>query len=239
MPPLNLQPYAKTSNRPYVTTVLAMSADGKISNPQRGAARFPSAADQHHLEKRLAIADATLFGAGTLRAYGTTALIKDAKLLEKRRQNTQHPQPIHIVCSRSGQLDPTAKFFTQPIPRWLLTTSHGAANWQDTDHFERLWIAPTVPTGQDFAWEQILTKLKALNIHQLIIMGGGQLVAALMAADLIDELWLTICPLIIGGDKSPTPCDGDGFSLDNAPRFTLISHQTVGNEVFLNYKRHR
>ncbi|MEM8614219.1 MAG: RibD family protein [Cyanobacteria bacterium P01_H01_bin.105] len=226
-------------NRPHITTILAMSADGKISDTHRTAARFPSIADQHHLEQCLAIADATLFGASTLRAYGTTALIKDPDLLKKRRQRTQRPQPIQIVCSRSGYLDRTARFFDQPVPRWLLTTPQGAANWQGTEHFEQIWSAFTESEDNRFDWQQILTELKTIGVHHLVVMGGGQLVAMLMEADLIDELWLTVCPLIIGGQQSPTPCDGNGFSLENAPRFTLRSNQTVGDEVFLNYQRQR
>ncbi len=216
-----------------------MSADGKISDVQRSAARFPSNADQHHLEQRLADADATLFGAGTLRAYGTTALIKDPGLLEKRRQRAQSAQPLQIVCSVSGDLDPNAPFFSQPVPRWLLTTSKGVEPWQMNRRFDRLWIAPTKPDDICFDWQQILAELTPLGIHHLVVMGGGQLVADLMAADLIDELWLTVCPLIIGGYSAPTPCDGHGFSLDKAPRFSLISSQVMGDEVFLNYQRQR
>ena len=216
-----------------------MSADGKISDAQRTAARFPSSADQHHLEQRLAIADATLFGASTLRAYGTTALVKTPELLAQRHQRAQSPQPIHIVCSRSGQLDTNIRFFHQPVSRWLLTTVDGAANWTETAPFERIWIAPTATENKQFDWKQILTKLKTLGIDRLMVMGGGQLVARLMEADLIDDLWLTICPLIIGGKNSPTPCDGDGFALANAPKFTLISQHTIDNEVFLNYRRQR
>ena len=63
-----------------------MSADGKITDARHGAARFPSAADGRHLEQCLSTADATLFGANTLRAYGTTALITNPTLLEQRRQ---------------------------------------------------------------------------------------------------------------------------------------------------------
>lgn len=233
------QAHFEPTYRPYVATVLAMSADGKISDAHRIAARFPSGADQQHLEQRLAIADATLFGADTLRAYGTTALVKDPELLEKRRQRAQHPQPIHIVCSRSGQLDANARFFSQPVSRWLLTTIEGTAKWSEQGPFERIWIAPTVSAAKQFDWTQILTELKTLGIHQLIVMGGGQLVARLMEVDLIDELWLTVCPLIIGGKNSPTPCDGNGFSLKNAPRLTLISNQTIGDEVFLHYRRQR
>lgn len=228
-----------SASRPHVTTVLAVSADGKISDSQRTAARFPSITDQHHLEQRLARADATLFGASTLRAYGTTALIKHPALLEKRRQKGQQPQPIHIVCSNSGQLDPRARFFTQPVPRWLLTTPHGAANWQGQDQFERIWIAPMDPVETRFDWKQFLIELKTLGVHQLMVMGGGQLVAMLMEVDLIDELWLTLCPLIIGGKDAPTACDGIGFSLEKAPRFMLMSNEAVGNEVFLHYRRQR
>lgn len=230
---------SKTTERPYVTTILAMSVDGKISDSYRNAARFPSFADQQHLERCLATADAALFGAGTLRAYGTTALIKTPELLATRRQKTQRPQPLQIVCSRSGGLDPMVRFFRQPIHRWLLTTHNGAKNWQGTGHFERVWVAPTDLDKQDFDWQQILTELKASGIHHLVVMGGGQLVAKLMSADFIDELWLTVCPVVIGGKNAPTPCDGHGFSLDNAPRFSLVSNQTVGDEVFLNYRRQR
>ncbi len=238
MPPAHKRSHKPTS-RPHVTTILAMSADGKISDTHRTAARFPSNADQRHLEQCLAKADATLFGAGTLRAYGTTAIIKDLDLLEKRRQHQKNPQPLQIVCSASGQLDPTAPFFSQPVPRWLITTARGGEPWQGKDNFERIWNAPTQQNTNHFDWQQILTELKTLGNHHLVVMGGGQLVADLMAIDLIDELWLTICPLIIGGYNAPTPCDGPGFSLANAPRFRLISNQTIGNEVFLNYQRQR
>ncbi|MEM9264580.1 MAG: RibD family protein [Cyanobacteria bacterium P01_F01_bin.13] len=225
--------------RPRITTILAMSADGKISDVLHSAARFPSAVDQGHLERCLATADATLFGAGTLRAYGTTALVKNPMLLEKRCQKEQSPQPIQIVCSRSGQLNPTARFFSQPVSRWLLTTATGADQWHGHKGFERIWPAPINPDDGQFNWLKILLELKTLNIRHLVLMGGGQLVASLMAIDVIDELWLTICPLVIGGQQAPTPCDGEGFSLVNAPRFTLISNQTMGDEVFLHYQRRR
>lgn len=226
-------------HRPHVTAIVAMSADGKISDVYRTAARFPSPHDQQHLEQCLANADATLFGAGTLRAYGTTALIKDPALLAKRHQQKRRPQPIHIVCSPSGQLNPDANFFKQPLSRWLLTTTTGAQTWQDLEKFERIWSAPTRADDYLFDWPQIVTELSLFHIHHLLVMGGGQLVAALMAVDLIDDLWLTICPLIIGGQQAPTPCDGDGFSLNDAPRFTLVANQTIEDEVFLHYQRLR
>lgn len=216
-----------------------MSADGKISDAHRTAARFPSAADKRHLETWVADADATLFGAATLRAYGTTALVKDTSLLAIRHRQQRPPQPIHIVCSPSGQLPPDIPFFRQPVPRWLLTTAAGSQGWQGQQQFERVWTAPHQGTEERFHWPTIFAELKTRRIHHLLIMGGGQLVADLMAHDLIDELRLTICPLIIGGQTAPTPCDGSGFSLQDAPRLTLVGHKTIDDEVFLHYRRQR
>ena len=229
------QPAAPGEPRPWVRTVLAMSLDGKISDRGRRAARFPSAVDQQHLEQQLAWSDAALFGAGTLRAYGTSLRVRRDELLHQRQQRGQPPQPIHIVCSRSGALDPAMVFFEQPLPRWLLTSPTGHQRWQGQHQFERVWAGPMAADG--FDWVAVLAELHQAGITRLLLMGGGQLVATLARLDLIDELRLTICPLLLGGSQAPTICDGDGFSLDQAPWFELVSAKPAADEIFLHYRR--
>ena len=118
-------------HRPHTTVVLAMSADGKIADFRRSPARFGSGADKAHLEKQIAASDAVLFGAGTLRAYGTTLTVSQPTLLQHRIQKGKPTQPVHIVISHSADLNPEINFFRQPIKRWLLTTTAGAISWQE------------------------------------------------------------------------------------------------------------
>ncbi|MEO1591220.1 MAG: RibD family protein [Cyanobacteria bacterium J06632_22] len=229
---------------PHTTVVLAMSVDGKISDRDRSPARFPSPQDQQHLQARVAEADATLFGAGTLRAYGTTMPVRNPALLAQRQRQGQSVQPVQIVCSMGAQLDPNLRFFTQPGPRWLLTGPVGAALWplasqtsepRSEPKFSDVlpWLGePSTPTN----WKAIFARLRKRGIRRLLVMGGGQLVAALAAAHVIDELWLTVCPLLIGGQTAPTPMDGLGFHINAAPRFQLISAESLGDEVFLHYR---
>ncbi|CCH67536.1 5-amino-6-(5-phosphoribosylamino)uracil reductase [Richelia intracellularis HH01] len=99
-------------NRPYITAVLAMSVDGKIADTMRAPARFTSRVDKMHLEEQIAATDAVLFGAGTLRAYGTTLTISHPQLLHQRRERGKPPQPIHMVVSNLAQIDPNIRFFT-------------------------------------------------------------------------------------------------------------------------------
>ncbi|MBW4658411.1 MAG: RibD family protein [Drouetiella hepatica Uher 2000/2452] len=219
--------------RAHGTVVLAMSADGKIADRERSPARFGSTADRLHLETQMAQADGVLFGAETLRTYGTTLRITQPDLLQQRQQQDKFPQPIHIVCSSSGRLDPECRFFQQAVPRWLMTTPEGAMGWSDRPEFERVLVAcsPAPPTN----WHQIFQQLAALGLEKIVVTGGGQLVASLLEAGVIDEIWLTVCPLILGGAQSPTPVDGYGFPAHLAPRLELLSTQVMGSEVFLHY----
>jgi 5-amino-6-(5-phosphoribosylamino)uracil reductase len=61
----------------------------------------------------------------------------------------------------------------------------------------------------------------------------------MLAVDLIDEMWLTVCPLLLGGTNAPTPVAGSGFPENLAPRLELLSAQAEGQEVFLHYRLQR
>mgnify|MGYP002777984427 FL=1 len=270
-----------------------MSADGKIADARRSPARFSSQRDRHHLEQQIAAADATLFGAGTLRAYGTTLSVSDAKLLYQRIQNFQKSQPIQILASASANIDPQWRFFRQPVPRWLLTSAAGAKYWQGRSEFERVIVGEQgktrgtrgqgrqgdkedkgdkgdkgdkedkkadetegattnyqlpitdsrLPTPDSrlptIDWTFALEQLFSLGIKRLAVLGGGELVAAMLAVDLIDEMWLTVCPLLLGGTNAPSPVAGIGFPENLAPRLELLSAQAEGQEVFLHYRLQR
>jgi 5-amino-6-(5-phosphoribosylamino)uracil reductase len=219
--------------RPHTTVVLAMSADGKIADVTRSPARFGSITDKAHLETQIAAKDAVLFGAGTLRAYGTTLTVSHRDLLKHRKDNGKPPQPVHIVLSDSGEFNRDLRFFQQPVERWLLSTATGARFWQARAEFKRILVFETPAGKVDLCGA--LEHLTILGIAQLGILGGGKLVANFLKLNLIDEIWLTICPLILGGEDAPTPVEGSGFLAQMAPKLQLLEVRTQNQEVFLHY----
>lgn len=221
-------------NRPQTTVILAMSADGKISDQMRSPARFGSEQDKLHLEKQVAQMDGVLFGAGTLNAYQTTIKITDPELLKYRKRHGKPPQPIQIVVSASGNINPNLRFFQQSVPHWLLTTNQGKQLWNNTEGFENIII--TDHNNHQINWSMAFEQFQKLGLNKLGILGGGQLVASLLKQNLIDQFWLTICPLILSGRNSPSPADGEGFLSAVAPRLQLLEVQTIGQEVFLHYQ---
>lgn len=252
-------------HRPHTTVVLAMSVDGKIADVKRSPARFSSLTDKTHLEQQIAASDAVLFGAGTLRAYSTTMRVSHPQLLEQRKQCSLPPQPVQILASLQANIDPQLRFFHQPVPRWLLTTSVGAKHWQERPEFEKIIVCQTTEARakgsegdgevgrnppitsashpltphSSIDWVVAVQQLADLGVKRLAVLGGGQLVASMLAADLIDEFWLTVCPLILGGASSPTPVEGMGFDTALAPRLELLSVQAKEQEVFLHYRLQR
>jgi 5-amino-6-(5-phosphoribosylamino)uracil reductase len=228
-----VEPDFPQGSRPHTTVILAMSADGKIADRDRQAARFSSAADLHHLETLIAQADGVLFGANTLRAYGTCLTVRQPELLDGRSHRHQPPQPIQIVCSGSGKLDPQGRFFRQAVPRWLITTASGAKPWQGAVAFDQIL---TLPDDSPTDWPTLAQQLRTRGIAKLALLGGGTLVAAWLEAGLVDELYLTVCPLLIGGGTAPTPVDGTGRLISKALPLTLISAHTIDSEVFLHYR---
>jgi len=225
------------NNRPYTTVILAMTADGKIADYQKSPARFGSANDKLHLQQQVALADGVIFGANTLRAYETTISVSKPKLLLERQMRSQSPQPIQIVVSASANLNPQWRFFQQSVPRWLITKIENMKIWQAKPEFE--CILPTKFIGDDNSeidWNSIFVQLNELGLHQLAILGGGELIASLLSANLIDELWLTICPIIFGGIDAPTPIAGKGLTQLEGKRLKLIQVKQLEQEIFLNYQ---
>lgn len=225
------------TQRPHATVILAMSADGKISNIARSLGKFASSNDYAHLEEQVAAADAVIGGAGTLRSGGTAMRVTSDRLLQMRQQQGKPPQPIQIIGSRSGDIDPNLPFFHQPIPRWLITTREGAIVWRNKPAFDRL-LTPQTPDG-DIDWHAAFENLAKSGIERLAVLGGGSFVASLLAANLINEFWLTVCPIIFGGATAPTPVDGEGFMPQLPHSLELLEVRQVEQEVFLHYQVRR
>lgn len=215
-------------SRPYTIAVLASSLDGRLARAEALGQRIASAYDFQHLEQQVAQVDAVLFGAATLRLGGTAMRLQSPHLIAEREHQGRSPQPLQIVCSASGELDLNLCFFRQPIRRALLTTEKGVSRWQGSPAFDHCWSAGV----EKIDWRQALTHIQGAGVQTLAVLGGGQLVASLLQMAAIDELWLTLCPLLLGSVAPSLYPEEIAFS----GRLTLLNVLPVGNEVYLHYR---
>ncbi|TWB90360.1 5-amino-6-(5-phosphoribosylamino)uracil reductase [Synechococcus sp. Ace-Pa] len=207
--------------------VLAVSLDGRLAPPSGGAAQLGGRGDRQVLEEALAWADGCLIGAGTLRQHGDTCLIHRPQLLEARLGSCRSPQPIAVVVSRQGLLDPCLPFFDQPLERWLLQAGPLRASGVRAG-FSRLLRLE--------AWPESLEALQRLGLERLVLLGGAELASALLAEQLVDELQLTVCPVLLGGPHGWVP-----WAASIPPQnWDLLEQRPLGEgELLLRYRRVR
>ncbi len=223
-------------DRPYTNAILAVSLDGKITTAEGGPPRFASKTDKRHLMEQRARADAVLLGGASVRNENPR-LVVGKRFETERRRRGQSLQPMVAVVSASGNLGPDPRFLqTQGEVRlYTSTQSRGPRN-----HLPGLEVI-RMPAGKDgeLPLGRIVAGLWNSGVRKLQCEGGGELVQRMLRLDLIDELSLTICPVVIGGRTTPSAAGGSGFSLAEIARFGLVSVRRTGNELYTVYRRNR
>ncbi len=229
------------SPRPYVLINMAMTADAKIATTDRSITTFGSARDLAHLYALRATADAILCGARTIEETGATlgnGPDPTGRLRKKRLRNGLTEYPLRVVVSGSASLSSKATLWkTKTAPIIVLTSSRApaAARKRLTALADAVWTNRGTSVDLKSALERLHSER---GVRRLLCEGGGQLNGALFAADLVDEIHLTVCPLLFGGRSAPSIFDGPGFDrLTNATRWHQTSSRRVGDELFVVFRR--
>ncbi len=89
-------------------------------------------------------------------------------------------------------------------------------------------------TGTVFSFRKGLAALKAMGFEKILGEGGGRLNRSLLSEGLVSRLYLTIAPVIIGGEDTPNLCAGE--RLPELARFTIKEMTRVGDELHLVYE---
>jgi riboflavin-specific deaminase-like protein len=228
----------KNSGLPFVFLNLAMSADGKITTANRSAPPFSSPRDREHMLELRATADAVMSGARTVDLNEVNLGPGPLKYRHQRLRRGLAENNLRVVVSGTGSIDPHAHIFQKRFSPIIVFTSHRAPVSR-LKILQRLADEVKVFGDGEVNFRQALRWLhEKWKVRRLLCEGGGELDDALFRASVVDEIHLTICPIILGGRLAPTIADGAGLgSLAKAAQFKLTSSRRIADELFLVYSR--
>ncbi len=214
--------------RPEIILVIASSLDGRIAFPQGGETHLGSKYDKQLLNKSLTKVDATLFGSGTLKAHQSTFLIRKNHFL-KNRQEILANQPISVIAGNSENFSKSWRYFNQPIRRWLISSNR---NIKDSKvNFDKILF-------YENSWLHTLNILKKEGIKRIALLGGAKLIESFFKEDLIDEIKITICPKLIGGQYTWIPFKEKNEILNFENRWKIKKTKVLKtSEVFIHYAK--
>lgn len=227
-----------SDSRPWVSLNMAMTLDGKIATENRRFASFGSPRDQARLYELRARADAVMTGAGTLRAQDVDLNSGGTRYQRLRRRRGLSPENLRIVVSSSGNLPPAARLFREPGgPIVILTSQRGIRRQNRVPLPTQVQMKAFGKT--QVAWPEALKWLRReAGVRRLHCEGGGDLNESLFRAGVVDEIFLTLCPLILAGRSAPTIADGLGIPrLAEGEPFAFTHIEQHGDEVFLRLQR--
>ena len=175
--------------RPYVVVNMVTSADGRAALDGR-TAKMSSEADRAVFHALRTAVDAILVGTGTLRAERYGRMVRDEGRREIRRARGLEPEPLALVCSRTGDFPTDIPLFNDPEAR-VVTYTGGSPS------------------------EALRRAYDEHGVRSVLCEGGPTLNAAMLAEGVVDELFLTVAPLLAGGAEPLTILtDGDATPLE-------------------------
>jgi riboflavin-specific deaminase-like protein len=221
-------------NLPYVVVNMAMTADGKIATANRFVSDFGSRHDRKHLLELRATADAVMAGARTVQSRPINLGPGTAQFRKLRLEHGLAEYNLRVIASGTASVSPGAHIFTKRFSPIIVLTTQRAPKRK----LARLEAAGAIVKicGKDkINFRAALRWLRhRWGVKRIVCEGGGELNDALFRDGLVDEVHLTICPLIFGGANALTIADGAGvLKLAQAARFKLKSVKRVRDELFL------
>lgn len=222
--------------RPFVYINMAMTADGKITSAAREYPRFTSDVDRRSMDRLRAESDAVLIGAATLRSDDPPMRVRDPGMQAYRRSLGKPDLLPNIVVTASANLDPASAFFRDGTRETRIVATVEDAPADRIARFEPTAEIWRLGTGRvDLV--RLLERLRAERaIERLLVEGGGEINWQMVSLDLVDELFVTVAPALLGGRDAPTLLGGDGFPMAGHARLRLADVVREGDELFCRYE---
>ncbi len=217
--------------RPYIVCNFVSSVDGKATADGRTAG-LGSDADRAVFHLLRTQVDGLLAGTETMRIERYGLPVRAEELSRIRVAEGRPPQPLSVVISRSGRVPFDIPLFANPRAHVVVyappcVAAGAAACEAQVTHHE-------IPTGTDALAGVMQSLRRDHHVLSVLCEGGPVLFNALLRQQLVDELFITVSPTLVGGAELGITA---GPPLRQRQAMELVWALECAGDLFLRYAR--
>ena len=212
--------------RPYLALNMVSTLDGKATIDWRtkGLSTELDRRLFHHLRTQ---ADAVMVGAGTLRAERYGRMTKTDELRAKREAEGRAGEPLAVIVSGRLDLPADLPLLQEPQQRVVIATGADAVLPGLRAQVDYLRVGDDLPL--------LMGRLReGYGVRSVLCEGGPTLNSFLLAASLVDELFLTLNPKLVGGAAALTIVAGR--DLVEPAELELVSLAEGGGDLYTRWR---
>jgi riboflavin-specific deaminase-like protein len=209
------------------------TVDGRATLAGRSGA-LSGPADRQLFHGLRSAVDAVLVGAGTVRAERYGRIIPDASRRQQRAQRGLSEEPLACIVSGRLDLDGDIPLLAEPSAHVVILTASEAALPETAARVDYVRAERDGRLDLAAALDELCRRF---GVQSVLCEGGPHLAYQLLAAGLLDELFLSLSPLLAGGE----PAGGEalriiaGGELDPPVELELLSVLGSDANLFLRY----
>ena len=218
--------------RPFLTLKIASTLDGKTGMASGESRWITGPRARRHTHALRSRFDGILVGRGTISA--------DNPMLDVRDMGSC-PAPVRIVLDTNATIASSARIITsaQLVPTWIICSQDARSAKTLTLQESGAEIVPCIRNGSRVDLHAAMAALGERGLTRVLCEGGGTLAAALLAADLVDEVILYNAGKVIGADGLPSIGPLAFKMLADVAQFDLVGLERVGDDTVGRWMRRR
>jgi len=220
---------SKLKNRPFITTKIAATIDGKIATKSFDSKWISNDESRRYTNFLRSKNDAILIGANSFR--------KDNPTLNCRIDGLENRSPKRIILNKNFDLNLSKEFLDscQNIPTFFVIRN----DLKITSEYQNLnFIKSSLNAQNNIDLNDLMPKLTDIGVNNLLIEGGGQVFASFLEENLIDELILVKGNFILGSDA--ISCIADlkiNLISDIENKFTIDKIRKIKDDLIIKYQK--
>jgi len=207
-------------NRPYVTINCAMSLDGKIASPSGKQMRISCDEDIKRMYELRNKSDAVLVGINTV-------ISDDPKLTVKEKYVKNPNQPIRIVLDTKCRTPTNSLVANKASKTFIIVGKEYNKKFN-----ENVEIIKCKLKDGFIDLHSLLEKLYEKGIRKLMVEGGSTVIWNFLSENLVDDMYVYIGSMIIGGKNTPTLVNRERPNIN----IKFFEAKKLGSGILLHYK---